>query len=170
MGVRLSHNCTSFLIFRLAIGAIGASFVITSYHTSVMFAPNVGTANATAAGWGNPAGGVTQFTMPLLFSASMSLGTGSRWSWRLATGLAGVALCLTGIAYYFLTQDTPDGDIQKLRAEGAIDHASRGAEWLRVPPPPFRSRRFLWDETSYRFRRRGDHGGREVLSVSTMTR
>ena len=38
----------SFLLFRLAIGVIGASFVITQYHTSVMFAPNVvGTANAT---------------------------------------------------------------------------------------------------------------------------
>ena len=41
----------SLLFFRLLIGAIGASFVITQYHTSVMFAPNVvGTANAAAAG------------------------------------------------------------------------------------------------------------------------
>src|SRR6516164_4099149 len=48
MGVGLSHDYTTFLIFRLAVGAIGASFVITQFHTSVMFAPNiVGTANAT---------------------------------------------------------------------------------------------------------------------------
>jgi NNP family nitrate/nitrite transporter-like MFS transporter len=53
MGVGLAHDYTSFLVFRLAIGAIGASFVITSFHTSLMFAPNVvGTANATAAGGG----------------------------------------------------------------------------------------------------------------------
>ncbi len=32
---------TVFLMFRLGIGVIGASFVITQYHTSVMFAPNV---------------------------------------------------------------------------------------------------------------------------------
>lgn len=39
------------LFFRLAIGVIGASFVITQYHISEMFAPNVvGTANATTAG------------------------------------------------------------------------------------------------------------------------
>ena len=126
MGVGLSHNYTSFLIFRLAIGAIGAAFVITSYHTSVMFAPNiVGTANAATAGWGNLGGGVTQFAMPLLFSAFMSFGAGSWWSWRLAMLAAGAALCLTGIAYYSLTQDTPDGDFKKLRAEGAIDNASR---------------------------------------------
>src|SRR5690606_12203462 len=43
-----------YLLSRLCIGVIGASFVITQYHTSVMFAPNiVGVANATTAGWGN---------------------------------------------------------------------------------------------------------------------
>ncbi len=78
MGVGLAHDYRSFLFFRLAIGAIGASFVITQFHTSVMFAPNiVGTANATAAGWGNLGGGVTQFAMPLLFGAFMSYGAGS---------------------------------------------------------------------------------------------
>jgi NNP family nitrate/nitrite transporter-like MFS transporter len=44
-----SHSYMSFLLFRLSIGVIGASFVITQFHTSVMFAPNIkGTANATA--------------------------------------------------------------------------------------------------------------------------
>jgi MFS transporter, NNP family, nitrate/nitrite transporter len=132
MLVGLSHDYTSFLIFRLAIGAIGASFVITSYHTSVMFAPNVvGTANATAAGWGNLGGGVTQFAMPLLFSAFMSFGAGSWWSWRLAMLVAGAALLVTGIAYFFLTQDTPAGDFKQLRKEGALDAGSRsrGAFW-----------------------------------------
>jgi NNP family nitrate/nitrite transporter-like MFS transporter len=127
MGVGLAHDYTTFLLFRLAIGAIGASFVITSYHTSVMFAPNVvGTANATTAGWGNLGGGVTQFAMPLLFTAFMSFGAGNWWSWRLAMAVAGVALLLTGIAYYFLTEDTPDGDFKNLRA-GAIDSSSRSS-------------------------------------------
>src|SRR5690606_26109082 len=53
-GVAAANSYESFLFFRLLIGAIGASFVITQYHTSIMFAPNVvGTANATTAGWGN---------------------------------------------------------------------------------------------------------------------
>src|SRR6187551_55472 len=52
MGVGLVHGYTSFLICRVLIGLVGASFVITQYHTSAMFAPNVvGTANATTAGW-----------------------------------------------------------------------------------------------------------------------
>ena len=41
MCIGLSQSYESFLLFRLAIGIIGASFVITQYHTSVMFAPNV---------------------------------------------------------------------------------------------------------------------------------
>lgn len=119
MAVGLAHDYATFLVFRLAIGAIGASFVITSYHTSVMFAPNiVGTANATTAGWGNLGGGVTQFTMPLLFGAFLSMGAGAWWSWRLAMLVAGAALALTGVAYYFLTQDTPDGDFKAVRTAG----------------------------------------------------
>ena len=61
MTIGLANSYESFLLFRLAIGIVGASFVITQYHTSVMFAPNVvGTANATTAVWGNLGGGVTQ--------------------------------------------------------------------------------------------------------------
>ena len=75
MCVGLAYDFTTFLIGRVLIGAIGASFVITQYHTSRMFAPNcVGTANATAAGWGNLGGGVTQIAMPVLFAIITSLG------------------------------------------------------------------------------------------------
>jgi len=122
MGAGLAHDYTSFLAIRLAIGAIGASFVITQYHTSVMFAPNiVGTANATAAGWGNLGGGITQMVMPLLFAGFLSLGAGAWWSWRLAMVVPGLALLLTGIAYSYLTKDTADGDFDELRAQGRFE-------------------------------------------------
>jgi NNP family nitrate/nitrite transporter-like MFS transporter len=112
MAVGLAHDYTTFLLFRLVIGAIGASFVITQFHTSVMFAPRiVGSANATAAGWGNLGGGVTQMVMPLLFSA---LG------WRAAMVVPGAVLFLMGIAYYFVTRDTADGDFRDLRAQGLM--------------------------------------------------
>jgi NNP family nitrate/nitrite transporter-like MFS transporter len=61
LGVAFAQSYETFLFFRLGIGAVGASFVITQYHTSVMFAPKVvGTANAAAAGWGNAGGGAAQ--------------------------------------------------------------------------------------------------------------
>src|SRR3954462_4599391 len=91
MAVGLAHDYQSFLLFRLGIGAIGAGFVITQYHTSVMFAPNVvGTANAAAAGWGNLGGGVTQMVMPLLFAGFVALGASNLLGWRMAMFVPGI--------------------------------------------------------------------------------
>src|SRR5262252_5725359 len=115
IGIGLSRDYATFLVFRLAIGAIGASFVVTQYHTSVMFAPTVvGAANATAAGWGNLGGGATQMAMPLLFAGLLSLGVGTWWGWRLAMFFPGAAMLLCGIAYYIFTKDTPDGNFSEL--------------------------------------------------------
>ena len=124
MGIGLAKNYQTFLLFRLAIGAIGASFVITQYHTSVMFAPNVvGTANATTAGWGNLGGGVTQMVMPLIFTAVLTLGVDKFLGWRLAMIVPGAVLFLTAIPYYFVTRDAPDGDYKELRAWGELPSA-----------------------------------------------
>ena len=121
MGIGLAYNYGTFLIFRLLIGIIGASFVITQYHTSVMFAPNiVGTANATTAGWGNLGGGATQIIMPLVFSFFVGLGFADFWSWRLSMLLAGSICFLTGIVYYFVTTDLPDGNFKELREKGQV--------------------------------------------------
>src|SRR3954469_17806999 len=40
MGIGLAHDFATFLAFRVLIGIIGAAFVVTQYHTSVMFASN----------------------------------------------------------------------------------------------------------------------------------
>lgn len=117
IGIGFSHDYESFLLFRLAIGVIGASFVITQYHTTAMFAPNVvGTANATTAGWGNLGGGITQMVMPLFFAGFVALGFLDSQAWRYAMVIPGILMILCGIAYYFLTTDYPEGnkaDIQK---------------------------------------------------------
>jgi len=122
MGIGFAHDFQTFLIFRLMIGVIGASFVITQYHTSIMFAPNVvGTANATSAGWGNLGGGVTQLVMPLVFASFVTLmGFSEAVGWRASMVVAGLVCFLTGIAYYRFTQDAPDGNFKDLRAAGKI--------------------------------------------------
>lgn len=133
MGIGLAHDFSTFFVFRVLIGVIGASFVVTQYHTARMFAPNcVGTANALAAGWGNLGGGVTQLAMPLLFGLLVdSLGFSAAAGWRLAMLAAGVVCVLTGIAYFFLTQDTPQGNFRELRATGGVPASSRsrGSLW-----------------------------------------
>lgn len=135
MGIGFAHDYTTFLIFRIAIGAIGAAFVITQYHTSLMFAPNcVGTANATTAGWGNLGGGVTQMVMPLIFGLFVGiLGFSDSIGWRASMFLAGLVCALTGIAYYFLTQDAPDGNFKELREAGKMPQkAQQRGQFLNV--------------------------------------
>jgi MFS transporter, NNP family, nitrate/nitrite transporter len=121
MGVGLAWNFESFIVFRLLIGLIGAAFVITQYHTSVMFAPNcVGTANATTAGWGNLGGGVTQAVMPLLFAGIVAMGATSAAGWRISMIAAGAVCMLLGLVYYRFTQDCPEGNYRELRAAGKL--------------------------------------------------
>ena len=109
MGIGLAHNYESFLLFRLGIGVIGASFVITQYHTSVMFAPErvSGTAKrdfrrlrATLVRRRNPDGPCLWFS-PAFIGAGLF---GFLESWRLSMVVAGaVCFLVTGIAYYFFT-------------------------------------------------------------------
>ncbi|MAY71866.1 MAG: MFS transporter [Halomonas sp.] len=125
MSIGFADSFESFLMARLAIGAIGASFVITQYHTSVMFAPNVvGTANATSAGWGNLGGGTTQILMPLIFSGLLMLGVSETLGWRLAMVVPGVVMFIAGLCYYRFTQDAPDGNFKDLRARGELPEAA----------------------------------------------
>ena len=128
MGIGLAQTPTQFIIARVLIGTIGASFVITQYHTSVMFAPNVvGAANATTAGWGNLGGGVTQAVMPLLFAAALTF-VPAAMGWRVAMVVPGLAMLIAAAAYWFLTQDAPEGNYSELRARGDMPPAaeSRG--------------------------------------------
>lgn len=110
----LVNSYESLLIVRIFIGAIGASFVITQYHTTKMFASNiVGTANATSAGWGNLGGGVTQKAMPLLL-IGFSFFMVEEEAWRWAMLVPAVLMVLTGFAYLKFTQDTPEGNFKDI--------------------------------------------------------
>lgn len=117
-GVGLAHDYTTFLLFRLAIGVIGASFVITQFHTSMMFAPNVkGTANAVAGGWGNLGGGITNMVMPLVMAAIVAAGYTKPEAWRLAMLLPGALMLLTAVLYWKYTKDTPAGNYDEIQRE-----------------------------------------------------
>ncbi|MBC7398942.1 MAG: MFS transporter [Mucilaginibacter sp.] len=109
--VGLAHDYTTFLLFRLAIGVIGASFVITQFHTSMMFAPNIkGTANALTGGWGNLGGGVTNMVMPLIFAAIVGFGYTKAEAWRYAMIVPGVMMLVMAYLYNRYTKDTPAGN------------------------------------------------------------
>ncbi|MEZ0541223.1 NarK family nitrate/nitrite MFS transporter [Fibrella arboris] len=115
MLVGLAHDYTTFLLFRLAIGIIGASFVITQFHTSMMFAPHIkGTANAVAGGWGNLGGGVTQLVMPVIMMTIVGFGYVKSDAWRLAMIVPGALMLVMAFIYYRYTQDTPAGNYEDI--------------------------------------------------------
>jgi len=130
--VGLSKDYTSFLLFRFAIGVIGASFVITQFHTSMMFASKIkGTANAITGGWGNLGGGVTNMVMPLVFAAIVGFGYTPHVAWRYAMILPGVMMLIIAFLYHRFTKDTPSGnfdEIHRSRPSGKTDWSAL-ADW-----------------------------------------
>ena len=113
--VVLTHSYTTFLLFRLAIGVIGASFVITQFHTSMMFAPKLkGTANAITGGWGNLGGGVTNMVMPLIFAAIVGFGYTKAEAWRYAMIVPGIMMLVIAFLYWKYTKDTPNGNYDEV--------------------------------------------------------
>jgi len=119
-GSSFAYNWETYLFSRLCIGVIGASFVITQYHTSVMFAPNVvGIANATTAGWGNLGGGVTQAVMPMIASAMVALGFASSElsKWRPAMFVPAAIMLIVAALYWKFTTDCPSGNYDDLPEE-----------------------------------------------------
>ena len=130
IGISFADSYVTFLISRLLIGAIGASFVITQYHTSVMFAPNVvGTANAASAGWGNSGGGVTQSVMPWVLAGLTTLGLSSSMGWRTAMFVPAMLMLIVAVAYWKLTQDCPQGNYKELLAHGIEPESGKKGGW-----------------------------------------
>lgn len=137
MGIGLSQSYETFLLFRLGIGVVGASFVVTQYHMSVMFDSSVvGAANATTAGWGNLGGGVTQLVMPLVMTGVLFFVANDALGWRVAMVIPGVALFLMGIVYYRFTQDAPEGDFKELRAQGKVTRQNQPGAFAKASRDP----------------------------------
>jgi NNP family nitrate/nitrite transporter-like MFS transporter len=126
--VGLAKDYTSFLLFRLAIGVIGASFVITQFHMSVMFAPKIkGTAGAVTGGWGNLGGGVTNIVMPLIFTAIVGFGYSPHKAWRYAMIVPAVMMWVVAFLYYRYTKDTPAGNFREAGVAGDFGKAGMSA-------------------------------------------
>ena len=130
IGAAFAWDYMSFLVFRLLIGIIGASFVITQFHTSVMFAPNVvGTANATVGGWGNAGGGVTQTVMPYVFAGVAAYGFSKGVSWRYAQVLPAALMLVVAVLYWNYTQDTPEGNFSDMKRAGLSTAVGKKGGW-----------------------------------------
>eukprot|EP01083_Nonionella_stella_P060868 158727_1 len=102
-------SSTGYIITSVFIGIAGASFVITQYHVMAHFAgKTVGTASATATGWGNFGGGMANFIMPILYSAlKNNHNLTNSESWRLCMLIPAALLIMMAIIYGCFTEDRP---------------------------------------------------------------
>ena len=101
----------NYTLIRFFIGCAGATFVTNQFWCSLMFAPNVvGTANATAAGWGNLGGGVTQiFMMSVLFNPMVASGMEPNVAWRVSMVVPAVMFVICAICMKLMCWDMPTG-------------------------------------------------------------
>jgi NNP family nitrate/nitrite transporter-like MFS transporter len=63
--------------------------------------------------------------MPQIFLVVVSIVGSERLGWRIAMAIPGIALFFMGFAYYFLTQDTPNGNFKELRERGELPAPKR---------------------------------------------
>lgn len=98
---------TGLIIARFFVSALGSTFVVNQFWNSILFAPNViGTANATAGGWGNLGGGLTQVLMPLVYKFwHDGVGVPLGWSWRLAMFFPATIFLVLALWIFLCSQD-----------------------------------------------------------------
>ncbi len=106
-----ADSFTQLMISRLALGSVGAGFVVGIKMVAQWFPPRyVGRAEGFYAGWGNFGSAFAAMTLP--WFAITFLG---RWldlgpdAWRWAMAINGIVLGLYGVLYLFLVRDVPDG-------------------------------------------------------------
>lgn len=102
-------NAWSFILIRTLAGAVGATFVTNQFWCSLMFSSEiVGKVNATAAGWGNLGGGVTQvFMVWFLFKPLLAITSDPNLAWRLSMVVPASLLLVCAVVIKLKCQDTP---------------------------------------------------------------
>jgi MFS transporter, NNP family, nitrate/nitrite transporter len=128
----LVNSAKGLYVLRLFIGIAGGSFVMCQYWSSRMFSREVvGTANAVTAGWGNLGGGVTQLVVgSALFPLFKSIYDGdAEKAWRTVCVIPAVVTFVTGVAMYYISDDSPKGNYDELKKHGTMAEVSAAASF-----------------------------------------
>ncbi|MBT3424393.1 MAG: MFS transporter [Bacteroidetes bacterium] len=97
-------NLTQLVVSRLALGAIGAGFVIGIKMTANWFTPKyIGRAEGFYAGWGNFGSAAAAALVPFV---AVNL-LGGDWRWSLA--ITSIVAAIYGVIYFMIVNDYPEG-------------------------------------------------------------
>ncbi len=121
----LSSSMTGLVLSRLALGCIGAGFVVGIRMVGEWFPEDqVGAANGIYGGFGNFGSAAAAVLLPLL--ALHAFGGPNGWRWAIAA--SGLACFAYGFVYFWAVRDTPDGRTYARPAgHGALPVSSWGA-------------------------------------------
>jgi NNP family nitrate/nitrite transporter-like MFS transporter len=106
-----ADSFTQLMISRLALGSVGAGFVVGIKMVAQWFPPRyVGRAEGFYAGWGNFGSAFAAMTLPWFAISFLGdwMGMGPD-AWRWAMAINGVVLGIYGVLYLYLVRDVPDG-------------------------------------------------------------
>ncbi|NEO56434.1 MAG: MFS transporter [Okeania sp. SIO3B5] len=113
IGCALAQNFNQLVISRLALGIVGAGFVIGIRMVAEWFPPKeIGLAEGIYGGWGNFGSAAAAFSLPTI-AGWLTFGSGDILNWRLSIALTGIVAALYGVFYFFNVQDTPPGKVYK---------------------------------------------------------
>ena len=133
----LSSSFTVLVLSRLALGLVGAGFVVGIRMVSEWFDhEEIGTVEGVYGGWGNFGSAAAALALPPIAAAV----AGGAHAWRWGIGLSGVVAAVYGLIYLFAVEDTPAGKrYERSRRPGALEVTSRPAVWglaaLQLPVP-----------------------------------
>lgn len=97
-------DLTQLVLSRLALGAIGAGFVIGIKMTANWFTPKyIGRAEGFYAGWGNFGSAAAAALVPFVAVSIL----GGDWRWSLA--ITSIVTAVYGVVYFFIVKDNPEG-------------------------------------------------------------
>jgi MFS transporter, NNP family, nitrate/nitrite transporter len=97
-------NLTQLVLSRLALGAVGAGFVIGIKMTANWFTPKyIGRAEGFYAGWGNFGSAAAAAMVPFV---AVNL-LGGDWRWSLA--ITSIVCAVYGVIYFMIVKDYPEG-------------------------------------------------------------
>merc|ERR550532_729831 len=105
---------TGLIVGRFFVSCLGSTFVVNQFWNSIMFNKSVvGTANATAGGWGNLGGGLTQVLMPLFyrfFNEGVNLSMSA--SWRASMFVPAALYIFLALWIFTCSQDATTGKFE----------------------------------------------------------
>lgn len=122
----LADTFGELVVSRLALGIVGAGFVVGIRMVAEWFPPSeVGMAEGVYGGWGNFGAAAAAFALPLAASIA-----GGEDGWRWAAAVTGWAGAAYGVWYLRAVRDTPDGvAFVRPRRASALEVSSRPAVW-----------------------------------------